>query len=70
MIQKEYPYLNDTNLVRFYSDIEGAKLYQNETGIIYEEAVDKYPSKFTYTEILPEELEGVEDGEINDGEVS
>ena len=42
--------LDDTNLVRRYSDI-GKMLLQNETGIIYGEAVDVANAPYTYTEV-------------------
>lgn len=46
--------LDGTNLVRRYSDI-GKMLLQNETGIIYGEAVDIANAPYTYTEIsVPE----------------
>ena len=54
MIKEEYPYIDEygkehTNLIRFYSD-EGYYIKQIETGDIYEEAVDLYPSAYTYEE--------------------
>lgn len=46
--------LDGANLVRRYSDI-GKMLLQNETGIIYGEAVDIANAPYTYTEIsVPE----------------
>ena len=42
--------LDGTNLVRRYSDI-GKMLLQNETGIIYGEAVDIENAPYTYTEV-------------------
>lgn len=49
--------LDDTNLVRRYSDI-GKMLLQNETGIIYGEAVDVANAPYTYTEVsAPENLD-------------
>ena len=46
--------LDGTNLIRRYSDI-GKMLLQNETGIIYGEAVDVANAPYTYTEIsVPE----------------
>ena len=36
-------------LVRHYSD-KGMKLKQVETGIVYDEAIDIIPCKFTYAE--------------------
>jgi hypothetical protein len=37
------------NLIRHYSD-EGKKILQIETGILYDEAVDVLPCRFTYEE--------------------
>lgn len=37
------------NLIRHYSD-EGKKIRQIETGILYDEAVDVVPCRFTYEE--------------------
>ena len=37
------------NLIRHYSD-EGKKIRQIETGILYDEAVDIVPCRFTYEE--------------------
>lgn len=48
MIRIEYPYLNET-LCRHYSD-KNKKIQQVETGLIYDSAIDLYPSKFTYIE--------------------
>lgn len=51
MIVKEF-YLkrqDGAKLYRTYSD-EGYKIKQNETGIIYDEAVDVEDSNYTYTE--------------------
>lgn len=39
---------NDT-LIRHYSN-SGMMLRQNETGVLYADAVDVYPCKFTYME--------------------
>jgi hypothetical protein len=36
-------------LVRHYSD-DGFYILQNETGVMYEDAVDVIPCKFTYSE--------------------
>ena len=41
--------LKDGTLIRHYSD-KGMKLLQVETGIIYDEAVDLMPCKYTYEE--------------------
>lgn len=47
MIQTEY--LQDGRLIRHYSD-EGFMLRQVETGILYAEAVDVVPCRYTYEE--------------------
>lgn len=44
------------HLVRQYSN-SGLKLKQIETGIIYEDAIDIIPCKYTYEEITEEEEE-------------
>ena len=48
MIKTEYPY-NGKELIRTYSD-EGFTIEQLETGNVYTEAIDVYPSKYTYVE--------------------
>lgn len=40
----------NNNLIRTYSD-NGYVLLQEQTGLIYEEAVDAFPSKYTYKEV-------------------
>lgn len=47
MIKTEY--LKDNTLIRHYSD-ENKKIKQVETGIIYVEAVDVVPCRYTYEE--------------------
>lgn len=47
--------------VRHYSD-QQLKIRQVETGRIYDDAVDRYPCKYTYTE-TDEPIEPVEEGE-------
>lgn len=37
------------NLVRHYSD-EGKQILQKETGIVYDEAIDTIPCRYTYEE--------------------
>ena len=39
----------ENNLIRHYSDT-GKKIRQVETGIVYEEAIDLKPCRFTYEE--------------------
>ena len=53
-IKTQYPYINANgvekeNFIKTYSDI-GLRILQNETGAVYDEAVDLYPSKYTYSE--------------------
>ena len=40
---------DDVALYRTYSD-EGKRIIQNETGIVYDEAIDVQDSRYTYTE--------------------
>lgn len=78
MIQEQYPYIDEkgkerTNLIKFYSD-EGYYIKQVETGAIYEEAVDVYPSIYTYEETeeiipKPESENDEENEEISNEEV-
>jgi hypothetical protein len=42
-------FLNDGTLIKHYSDA-GMALIQNETGLIYSEAIDTVPCPYTYTE--------------------
>ena len=41
--------LKDGTLIRHYSD-NGMKLLQVETGIVYDEAIDIVPCRYTYEE--------------------
>ena len=61
-VKEEYPYIDDNgiknyNMIKHYAD--GYKIKQNETGVIYDKAVDVFPCRYTYTvtdeEIIPEE---------------
>lgn len=45
----DYPYNGNENLIRHYSDA-GFTIRQIETGNEYGEAIDRYPSKYTYEE--------------------
>ena len=61
MIKTQYPYIDGNgkerkDLVRTYSD-EGKPILQNETGNVYDEAIDFYPCQYTYTETEPETAE-------------
>lgn len=53
--------LKDGTLIRHYSD-KRMKLKQVETGLIYDEAIDVIPCKYTYEETN----EIVEQGELAD----
>ena len=49
MLTTEHPYNGREDRIRYYSDA-GFEILQNETGAILGEAVDPYPSRYTYTE--------------------
>jgi len=49
MLIEEYPYNENPNLIRHYSD-ENFIIRQIETGNEYGEAIDLYPCKYTYVE--------------------
>lgn len=57
-----YPYVDEQGvenekLVQHKSD-DGKRIIQLETGRIYDEAIDLYPSKYTYVEVIePDEKE-------------
>lgn len=57
-----YPYVDEQGvanekLVQHKSD-DGKRIIQLETGRIYDEAIDLYPSKYTYAEVIePDEKE-------------
>lgn len=55
MIKTEVLIINGKNFTRTYSD-EGKRLLQNETGNIYDEAIDIEGAPYTYTE-SDEEIE-------------
>ena len=65
MIAVEYPWNNRPDRIRHYSDI-GMMIRQEQTGNLYVEAVDIYPTQYTYTEtdipVEPEEMEETENG--------
>ena len=56
MVIPDYPYNNDPNLIRQYSDLH-LKIKQVETGAIYDEAIDVYPCRYSYVE-TDEPIEG------------
>jgi hypothetical protein len=63
MIKTEY--INSRIL--HYSD-SGFRILQNETGIVYDDAVDVMPCKYTYTETdepIPAEIEATEQDYLN-----
>lgn len=49
MLEIDHPYNGNESLIRHYSDTD-RMIRQNETGVLYSEAVDKYPTNYTYTE--------------------
>jgi len=50
IVQEEYKTRSDgVKLIRTYSD-EGKRIIQNETGVVYNEAVDVENSGYTYSE--------------------
>jgi hypothetical protein len=49
----------ENNRIRHYSD-SGFRILQNETGIVYDDAVDVMPCRYTYSETE----ERIEDGDI------
>lgn len=54
MVVSEYPYIDDNGnareeLIKHCSD-EGFMIKQVETGLMYSEAVDVYPCRYTYEE--------------------
>ncbi len=61
-VVEQYPYVNekgesDHGRIKHYSDC-GKMIVQQETGGVYEEAVDVYPCPFTYAEQPDEPPEG------------
>lgn len=58
MIVTEYPWNGRDDRIRHSSD-SGKMIEQIETGVLYAEAVDVYPPRYTYreTEIEQEEIE-------------
>jgi hypothetical protein len=45
----EYPYNGREDRIKHYSDA-GMYIEQTDTGRVYTDAVDKYPTRHTYTE--------------------
>ena len=48
----------ESNRIRHYSD-SGFRILQNETGVVYDDAVDVLPCRYTYSE-TEERIEGDE----------
>lgn len=55
MILTEHPYKGNKKLIRTYSDDPTKALLQLQTGAVYEEAIDVFPSRFSYKETGKEE---------------
>lgn len=70
ILKTQYPFIDMNgskreDLIKHYAeDEQGNKYYirQNETELVYSEAVDVYPSKYTYT-ALDEKIEEITDFE-------
>ena len=68
-LKLQRPYIDENgkvyeHLERHYAEDENGakyKIKQIETGIIYDEAIDPYPCKYTY-EVTEEPVEEVENG--------
>lgn len=58
MIKEQYPFIEDngnirTDLIKHWAEDENGVQYlmvQNETGVMYAEAVDIYPCPYTYSQ--------------------
>lgn len=53
--------LKDGTLIRHYSDDENCSLLQVETDVVYKDAIDVVPCRYTYEEV--EDGEAREEGE-------
>lgn len=49
MLKTEYPYNGRDDRIKHYSDA-GMLILQTDTGNLYDEAVDRYPTNHTYEE--------------------
>lgn len=70
MIKEDFFTIGSTNFVKHYSD-SGFKIRQVETGILYDEANDVVPCRYTYEETdIPEnqEEEEPEEEEVQETE--
>lgn len=73
MVKEQYPFIEDNgtirpDLIKHWAEDENGVQYlmlQNETGVMYAEAVDIYPCPYTYTQtdtiVGEEEPEPVQD---------
>ncbi len=64
MLKHEHPYIDEqgtehNDLEKIFSD-EGYQILQEDTGLIYDDVVDLYPTKHQYKELSPEYLESLE----------
>lgn len=64
MLKHEHPYIDEQgteyhDLERIFSD-EGYQILQEDTGLIYEDVVDLFPTKHQYKELSPEYYESLE----------
>ena len=55
MVKSQHPYIDENgnqreDLIKFYSD-EGCQLMQTETGLVFDDVIDRYPSKYHYVEV-------------------
>ena len=78
-VKEQYPFIDEEgatheNLVKHWAEDENGQAYkilQNETGAIYDTAIDVYPCKYTYSateEIIEEPVEEVVEGEVVNSE--
>lgn len=59
MILTEHPYKGNKKLIRTYSDDLTKALLQQESGAVYEEAIDVFPQRFSYAETEKTESGGL-----------
>lgn len=55
MVKTQHPYIDENgnqreDLIKYYSD-EGCQLMQTETGLVFDDVIDRYPSKYHYVEV-------------------
>ena len=65
-IKKEFCFelADGTKLYRTFSD-EGKQIIQNETGVIFDDAVDVEGATFTYSEVETKVIQNQEDANAN-----